>query len=240
MARKTKAVTFNYTIRRSQRAKKIRIIVTPEKIEVVAPIRAPERMIHDFVSQNQEWVEATSYKVKTIKNNVKKLAPDSYTDGVFVPFRGKQVKIRLKKSSSAKVRVEFDGNEFCVFIARSKDGNSDLIRAALTEWMKNQAYKDVENYVHLYAKKYNLYPRYVRVKTQKSRWGSCGIHNDINLNWLLILAPPDVMAYVVAHELCHIKERNHSAKFWTLVETHFPSYQEQRNWLKKNGSSLAL
>jgi len=240
MARKTKALTFNYIIRRSQRAKKIRIIVTPEKIEVVAPIRAPERIIHDFVSQNQEWVEATSYKVKTTKRNVKKLAPDSYSDGVFVPFRGKQVRVGLKQSLSTKVQVEFDGNEFYVFLPILKGDKSELIRTALIEWMKNQAYKDVESYVNFYAKKYNLYPRYVRIKTQKSRWGSCGIHDDINLNWLLILAPPEVMAYVVAHELCHIQERNHSARFWALVATHFPSYQKQRNWLKKNGSSLAL
>lgn len=240
MAKKTETLTFDYTVRRSQRAKKIRLIVTAEKVEVVAPVLAPEKVIHDFVSQNQEWVQATLYKVKQEKKNIKKLAPKSYTDGVFVPFRGKQVQIRLKQTLSTKIKVEFDGNEFSIFLLTLKEDNSELIRAALIEWMKNQAYKDVESYVNLYAKKYNLYPRYVRVKTQKSRWGSCGIHNDINLNWLLILAPPDVMAYVVVHELCHIKERNHSSRFWALVEAHFPSYQEQKNWLKINGSCLGL
>ncbi|MCK5829985.1 MAG: M48 family metallopeptidase [Methylococcales bacterium] len=240
MTRKIKTITFNYTIRRSQRAKKIRIIVTSEKIEVVAPLRVSERMIHDFISQNQDWVEVASNKVKKIKNNIKKLAPDTYSHGVFVPFRGNQVRIRLEQSLSTTIQVAFDGNEFCVSLLKPKGDNSELIRTALIEWMKKQASIDVESYVNLYTKKYNLYPRYVKIKAQKSRWGSCGIHNDINLNWLLILAPSDVMAYVVVHELCHIKERNHSMRFWTLVEKHFPSYQEQRNWLKKNGSSLAL
>ena len=83
-----------------------------------------------------------------------------------------------------------------------------------------------------------LYPRFIKIKTQKSRWGSCGIHNDINLNWLLILAPPQVMEYVVIHELCHIKERNHSQKFWLLVKSHLADYQIQRNWLKKEGRRL--
>lgn len=240
MAKKTERLTFDYIIRRSQRAKKIRLIVTPEKIEVVAPVRAPEKIIHDFVSQNQEWVKSTLYKVKQEKKNIKRLAPERYIDGVLIPFKGKQVPVRLKQTLSNAVDVEFDGNEFSVFLPNLTEGNSELIRVSLIDWMKKQACQDVESYVKLYAKKYNLYPRYVRVKTQKSRWGSCGIHNDINLNWLLILAPPDVMAYVVVHELCHIKERNHSSRFWALVAVHFPSYQEQRNWLKINGSSLEL
>ncbi len=59
---------------------------------------------------------------------------------------------------------------------------------------------------HYMTEKYQLYPRLVKIKTQKSRWGSCGIHNDIHINWLLIMAPPEVLEYVVVHELCHIKE----------------------------------
>jgi predicted metal-dependent hydrolase len=106
--------------------------------------------------------------------------------------------------------------------------------------MKNQAKTEVMRFIELHAKKYHLYPRFIRIKTQKSRWGSCGIHNDINLNWLLVLAPPQVMEYVVVHELCHIKERNHSQKFWHLVKLHLPDYQIQRNWLKKEGRCLML
>lgn len=234
-------LTFSYTIRRSQRAKKTRIIVTPEKIEVVAPLGVSEQAIHNFVKDHKTWVEVTSKKVKLRKKNIKKITPVNYNNGALVPFRGNQVRIKLEQALSLnKIKVELDKeNEFIIFVPKSNH-NSDLIRLALIEWMKKQAYKDVEGYIKLYANKYNLYPRNVRIKTQKSRWGSCGIHNDININWLLILAPPEVLAYVVVHELCHIKERNHSARFWQLVEAHFPAYQKQRNWLKKNGGSLAL
>jgi predicted metal-dependent hydrolase len=234
-------LNFNYTIRRSQRAKKTRIIVTPEKVEVVAPLGVSEQAIHKFVKDHKAWVEVTSEKVKLRKKNIKKIAPVNYNNGTLVPFRGKQVRIILEQVvSSNKIKIELDkNNEFIIFVPKLNH-NSDLIRLALIEWMKKQAYIDVEGYVKLYANKYNLYPRNVRIKTQKSRWGSCGIHNDININWLLILAPPEVLAYVVVHELCHIKERNHSARFWQLVEAHFPAYQKQRNWLKQNGSSLAL
>ena len=234
-------LAFNYTIRRSQRAKKTRIIVTPEKIEVVAPLGVSEQVIHNFVKDHKTWVEVTSQKVKLRKKNIKRIAPVNYNNEALVPFRGDQVRIKLEQVLSLnKIKIELDKeNEFIIVVPKSNH-NSDLIRLALIEWMKKQAYKDVEDYIELYANKYNLYPRNVRIKTQKSRWGSCGIHNDININWLLILAPPEVLAYVVVHELCHIKERNHSARFWQLVEAHFPTYQKQRKWLKQNGGGLAL
>ena len=236
-------LAFNYTIRRSQRAKKTRIIVTPEKIEVVAPLRVTERAIHKFVNAHKEWVEITSEKVKLRVQNVKKSIPINYGDGVLVPFRGNQLRIKLERVLSGKAKIEFDGSgEITIFLPKSNDNDdiSGVIRLVLIEWMKDQAYRAVEACIKQYAKKYNLYPRNIRIKTQKSRWGSCGIHNDININWLLILAPPEVLEYVVVHELCHIKERNHSTRFWQLVEIHFPTYKKQRNWLKQNGGSLAL
>ncbi len=235
-------LAFNYTIRRSQRAKKTRIIVTPEKIEVVAPLGVSERTIHKFVNAHKEWVEITSEKVKLRKKNEKKIAPVIYGNGVLVPFKGHQIRIKLEQALSNRIKIEFDGEgQIMIFLPKlNETDKNELIRLALIEWMKGQAYRAVEAYVKEYAKKYNLYPRSLRIKTQKSRWGSCGIHNDININWLLILAPPEVLEYVVVHELCHIKERNHSARFWQLVEIHFPTYKKQRDWLKKNGDSLAL
>jgi len=159
---------------------------------------------------------------------------------VTIPFMGEQRQIQLHDSSSKRIKVIFDNQVFMLYIPVSiVDGDKHaLIRLALIDWMKNKAAEEVKKMVDNYAQKYNLYPRFVRIKTQKSRWGSCGIHNDINLNWLLILAPEKVMEYVVIHELCHIKERNHSANFWNLVEKHCPDYKKHRLWLKQNGRSI--
>lgn len=230
---------FNYTVRRSQRAKKTRIIVTTNKIEVVAPLRVSERQIHAFVQSQQDWVVSAANRLEAKKQNINKLAPEKYSDGVYVPFQGQQNIVRIRSSLSNKVEIEFIQQEFIIFLPyRFVEDSNELIRLALIGWMKKQALSVAECYVDLHAKKYKLYPRYIRIKTQKSRWGSCGIHNDINLNWLLILAPPEVLEYVVVHELCHIKERNHSVKFWRLVAAHLPDYQKQRNWLKQNGACI--
>ena len=214
--------------------------MTTDKIEVVAPLRVSTSKIHAFVKSQQDWVVNATEKVELKKQNINKLAPEKYFDGVKVPFQGKQTRIRLKSHALKKVKLEFNEQYFNIYLpARyEEENNSELIRLTLIDWMKKQAFKTVNEYVALHANKYNLTPRYIKIKTQKSRWGSCGIHNDINLNWLLILAPPEVMEYVVVHELCHIKERNHSAKFWQLVAAHLPDYQKQRDWLKQNGMSL--
>lgn len=232
--------SFNYSIRRSQRAKKTRIIVSPEKIEVVAPNRVSSKKIHAFVLSQQKWVVSTQQKIKE-KHPVKSRAPKIYKDGVEISCRGKKTIIKIKPTSSNKLSVEAGQEQQIIVNVPSiidEKERGELIKASLIRWMKIQATNEVLKCIEVHAGKFQLYPRFIRVKTQKSRWGSCGIHNDININWLLILAPPQVMEYVVVHELCHIKERNHSARFWDLVEAHLPEYKVQRLWLKKEGGDL--
>lgn len=80
----------------------------------------------------------------------------------------------------------------------------------------------------------------ITIRDQKSRWGSCSSRGNLNFTWKLVLAPPEVLDYVVVHELCHRIEMNHSAAFWKQVERVMPDYQEHRRWLKENGWLLEL
>lgn len=238
-----KTTAFDYSIRRSKRAKRTRILVTPEKVEVVAPLRVSCKQIDDFVTLKQDWVLSTVKKLKQKKQQIKKWVPDRLVEGVLIPFKGELIKIKLNRTATLKkILIELSGKHFIIHQPYNTLGSDsdELVRQALVDWMKQQAKRQVEAIVLEYAHKYNLYPRFIRIKVQKSRWGSCGIHNDINLNWVLILAPKKVLEYVVIHEICHIKERNHSAKFWALVERHCPDYQTQRDWLTQNGQSLML
>ena len=78
----------------------------------------------------------------------------------------------------------------------------------------------------------------ISVRRQRSKWGSCSAKRNLNFNCLLLLAPERVLDYVVAHELCHLREMNHSARFWALVERLCPDYRESRRWLRENGGTL--
>ena len=83
-------------------------------------------------------------------------------------------------------------------------------------------------------------PRALRIKEQKQLWGSCSARGTINLNWRLILAPEAVFEYVVVHELCHLRVRNHQQEFWRLVAEVLPDYERHRRWLRANGHLLTL
>ena len=78
----------------------------------------------------------------------------------------------------------------------------------------------------------------ITIRTQRTRWGSCSGKGNLNFNRLLVLMPPAVLDYVVVHELCHLKEMNHSTKFWALVESILPDYRQCKKWLKENGDNL--
>ena len=81
-------------------------------------------------------------------------------------------------------------------------------------------------------------PSRILIRDQRSRWGSCSTRGTLSFNWRLVLAPFDVLDYVVVHELCHLREPNHSSRFWRLVETHRPGWRTQRDWLHRHGPEL--
>lgn len=98
----------------------------------------------------------------------------------------------------------------------------------------------IEQRTAYYAKIIGVTYGRITIRDQKSRWGSCSARGNLNFTWKLILAPPEVLDYVVVHELCHRIEMNHSAAFWQQVERVLPDYQKRRNWLKENGWLLEL
>lgn len=231
---------ISYQIRRSERAKKTRIVVSANKVEVVAPLKVPEHRINAFVHAQRDWIQRTLKRINLRSQSVESLAPASYSDGAHVPYRGRLLPLSVKacKARSPKVLLLTDHRlEVCVPDVTAP-GNSELIKNALQLWMKQQARLHAQIFIDRHAPRFGLQPRSLRIKTQKSRWGSCGPKNDINLNWLLMLAPPAIMEYVVIHELCHIRHKNHSRDFWDLVFRHMPDYQTHRRWLKQNGASL--
>jgi predicted metal-dependent hydrolase len=81
-------------------------------------------------------------------------------------------------------------------------------------------------------------PARVQIRDQRSRWGSCSTRGTLSFNWRLVLAPFDVLDYVVVHELCHLREPNHSRRFWGLVEQRRPEWRAQRDWLHEHGPEL--
>ena len=116
--------------------------------------------------------------------------------------------------------------------------NVQKLSALERQHLQNKACVVIPRRVAYYAEKLGVSYGKITLRQQKTRWGSCAANGKLNFNWLLILAPPEVLDYVVVHELCHRREMNHSQAFWKEVEKILPDYRERQKWLKDNGWRL--
>ncbi|MDC0910815.1 SprT family zinc-dependent metalloprotease [Candidatus Pseudothioglobus singularis] len=210
-------------IRSNRRTLSISINENAELI-VRAPHQLSMNKIHDFINEKKKWVNRQQ---KIVNNRLS----DSSFDKDMALLLGSLYPIKVKTDQSKK--ITFNGEEFLV---RSSD--QELIHSSLKKWYKKKFREVAIPRLTYFADKYNLSVNQVRIKEQKTLWGSCSSRNNINLNYLLIMAPMNVIDYVIIHELAHTTHRNHSSHFWKTVESMMPNFKEAKTWLKDYGYKL--
>jgi len=109
---------------------------------------------------------------------------------------------------------------------------------SLTRWYREQARTAATGIVAREAARLGVAHGPISIRDQRTRWASCSARGALSFNWRLVLAPPDVLGYVVVHELCHVLRHDHSAAFWRLVEVACPDYRSHRAWLSRHGPEL--
>lgn len=230
---------ISYRLRRSARARRLRITVRPGGVEVVAPIGMREAAIAAFVEHHRPWIQS---KLSALQNVLAAHpGPPRLIDGGTIPYRGRAVELRVQASARSRPQVlERDGIEVIIPTTEDAAVREAAVARALTGWLAARARTDAEEYVACHGPTHGLIPSALRIKAQKRLWGSCTVKGAINLNWRLILAPPPVFEYVVVHELCHLRVRNHQAPFWRLVGEVLPGFEAPRRWLRANGHLLTL
>jgi predicted metal-dependent hydrolase len=228
-----------YRLRRSARARRLRITVRPGGVEVVAPVRVREAEIRAFVEHHRDWIRTRTGALQRLL--AEHPGSPRLIDGARILYRGRPVGLRVAASADGKARVrEGDWIEVGIPAAVAPDRREIAVERLVTGWLKAQARADAEGHVARHGPPHGLIPSSIRVKEQKRLWGSCTARGAINLNWRLILAPPAVFEYVVVHELCHLRVPNHQSTFWRLVGEVLPKFEAQRSWLRKNGHLLTL
>ena len=151
------------------------------------------------------------------------------------PLPGREQAETGRREPSRRQQVDVDK-----IVVLLNEGCGKDAAAVLECWMKSMARLLINQRIRVLNSVLKLRYNRVAIRGQKTRWGSCSSLGNLNFNWRLVMAPLPVMDYIVAHELLHLVEPNHSKKFWTLVESVCPDYKNCRDWLKKNGHRLKL
>ena len=226
---------IEYEVIRSKR-KTLGICIRQGDVIIKAPFGITKEQIHSLILLKANWI------VRKLEENEplwKKNEEKIYQEGTIIKYRGRDLRIRIIPSTQKKARVTLEGME--IIIATSVT-SSEAIKGVVNDWYYEKArerFKErVDYYVHEVPEVQT--PNQIRIKDQKTRWGSCSSKRNLNFNYRIVMAPDEVLDYIVVHELSHIKFMNHSKEFWKEVARILPNYQNLRLWLRKNQSSLEI
>ncbi|MBV8939567.1 MAG: M48 family metallopeptidase, partial [Alphaproteobacteria bacterium] len=117
-------------------------------------------------------------------------------------------------------------------------GEPDFVPRRVRDWLKAEARREIARRAEAHAEALGCRIRRITLRDTVSRWGSCSSDGRLSFSWRLMLAPAEVLEYVVAHEVAHLREMNHSAAFWRIVAQRCPYHAEARAWLKRHGAQL--
>lgn len=213
-----------YTLKRSSRRRSIGLRIDDRGLTVSVPLRSSEKWLHSVLQDKARWVVE---KLDGWQASVPKQA--NWADGETIPYLGDQLCLRVE-SSLFTAPASRHGDELRVYVVNGSDAG--CVEQAVSRWYQHEAVRIFAERVAYYAPLLNVTPHAVKHSSAKAQWGSCTVQGVVRLNLRLIKLPLRLIDYVVVHELAHIREMNHSAKFWDVVEEACPDYARLRNELK--------
>jgi len=215
---------IDYTVRRSGRARRVRVTVDAARgIEVVLPHRAPDREAAAAIRELRPWIERRVAELDRARAAVA-------ARGDSVPYLGDALRL---VSQPGRTRARRRGDELLV-----PAGHVQL--PAIERFFRRAARSEVTSRLDRACAQTGTSYASLTIRGQRTRWASCSPSGAMSFNWRLLLAPEPVLEYVVWHEVCHLEVLDHSPRFWALVESRCPGYREQVRWLRRNGTTLVL
>jgi len=205
-------------------------ITRDAQLVVRAPHRAPLEWIARFVNDKLGWIRQ---KQNEVRNALLQIPKRDFNDGAQYIVLGENVRLTVLPNSDAS--LEFNLLGFSI-----GEHNRATVELQFEEWYRAHARRVITESLERIAGPRQLKFTGPRITGAKTRWGSCSSKGALSFSWHLVKAPQWVIDYVVAHELAHLSEHNHSRRFWTGVETLFPRFQEARRWLRANQPCLLV
>jgi predicted metal-dependent hydrolase len=201
--------------------------ITEQGLIVHAPKRIFASQLNQILQDKSGWI-LNKLQLRD-ENKIDKM---EWIDGAQLLFLGQDITLRLVANigSNKAKNIHFERNELVVHALGANIHAA--CRASVLMWYKKQAVLDFTRRLEVFAAKLGVATPPLTLSNAKSRWGSCNSRKQIRLNWRLLQAPPHIINYVICHELAHIKQMNHSAKFWAVVASLFPDYKTAEKELK--------
>jgi predicted metal-dependent hydrolase len=221
------------------RARRLRLTVTSGGARVSYPAGTHPAQIFAFLRKHADWLERKLDELQ-LEDAPPPLEPGRPT---LIPLRGETTRLVWRDGAFPHIEyvaaTERDDARLILTVPKPHNKRTlGVARSLLLSYLQAQIRRDVSRHLARYVPELGKAPTGVRVKALKSLWGSLDTRDGVTLDLALALAPPDALKYVVVHELCHLRQRNHSPRFWALVSTFYPDWSEQRDWLKTRGHAL--
>lgn len=202
---------------------------------VKAPVWMTQKQIEAFLEEKAEWIENTGIRLRNAKKEEEKTRL-ALENGDELYFLGEKRILSVIREERKHARVVCAMGRLFLYVPY--DADYEMKRKQLEKWYRKEAAELLNEKADEFAASLQVSYAEIRIKDQKSRWGSCSSKGNLNFNWRILMAPEPVCDYVVIHELCHLVYMDHSENFWKLVEKFCPAYREYRKWLKENGKRL--
>ncbi len=218
---------------RTARVKSVTIKVEDGAVSVVVPRELLCERISKLLSDKSSWIKQKLQQ----QREAQPVSAKQFVSGEAFSYLGRNYRLKVECGPFAPIKL-VEGRLTAVL----PDGvpHAYMLRNALIRWYKHQAESKLKQKVKRYAEVIGVQPAAVGIKTFKNRWGSCNASGRIDFNWRIVMAPNRIVDYVVVHELCHLKQHDHSPKFWKAVETVMPDYAECKAWLRENAGRLEV
>ena len=223
----------DYRIRRSPRARVARIHVSPQGVEVVVPRRFPEREVEPFVREKSAWIERT---LRRFAETERDFPPARLEHGGDVPYLGQRLDLSVRvEPGRIRPHVKRRGQALQVAVPTG----ADLVEA-LERWYRRRAAAEIAPRLDSACARSGVSYERLSIRGQRTRWASCSSSGTMSFNWRLLLAPAQILDYVIEHEVAHLEVHDHSDRFWALLGSRWPAWREHEAWLRRHGHALRL
>jgi predicted metal-dependent hydrolase len=233
--------TIPYRIRRSERARRARILVDGDGVEVVVPRRFPLRDVAPFVEEKRAWIERT---LRRLRESETELPAPRLEDGGLVPYLSERLRLSVRvEPGRQRDHVRRRGDELLVALPADAERllpSENSLRDALERWYRKRARAEVAPRLDAACARAGTSYTRLQIRGQRTRWASCSSSGAMSFNWRLLLAPAEILDYVVEHEVAHLELLDHSPRFWRLLASRCPDWREHEAWLRRHGHALKL